>query len=120
MMAKKKDFIGRVLSGRPGLTDPSRPALVGITPANKRARLRAGAHFLTRGDAATLENDQGYMTSVAFSPMLGHWIGLGLLARGPERVGERIRLHDPLRDGDMEVDVCSSIFFDPEGSRLHG
>jgi sarcosine oxidase subunit alpha len=120
MMAKKKDFIGRVLSGRPGLTDPSRPALVGITPANKRARLRAGAHFLTRGDAATLENDQGYMTSVAFSPMLGHWIGLGLLTRGPERIGERIRLHDPLRDGDMEVDVCSSIFFDPEGSRLHG
>jgi len=60
------------------------------------------------------------MTSVAFSPMLGHWIGLGLLKRGPERIGERIRLHDPLRDGDMEVDVCSPIFFDPEGSRLHG
>jgi glycine cleavage system aminomethyltransferase T len=119
MMAKKKDFIGRTLAGRPGLTDPSRPSLVGIKPADTTKRLRAGAHFLTRGAAVTLENDQGYITSVAFSPMLGHWVGLGLLRDGPQRMGERIRVHDPLRDGDMEVDVCSPLFFDPEGARLH-
>jgi sarcosine oxidase subunit alpha len=119
MMGKKKDFIGRVLAGRPGLIDPSRPALIGIKPVDKSRRLRAGAHFLTRDAEASLENDQGYMTSVAFSPMLGHWIGLGLLARGPERIGERIRLHDPLRDGDLEAEVCSPVFFDPEGVRLH-
>jgi sarcosine oxidase subunit alpha len=120
MMAKKKDFIGRILAARPGLTDPARPSLVGIKPVDKAARMRAGSHFLTRGDVAMLENDQGYMTSVAFSPMLNHWIGLGLLTRGPERIGEHIRLHDPLRDGDMDVEVCSPVFFDPEGSRLHG
>ena len=83
------------------------------------ARLRAGAHFLTRGDAVSLENDQGYVTSVAFSPMLGHWIGLGMLVRGPERIGERIRVYDPLRNGDFEAEVCSPVFFDPEGVRLH-
>ena len=55
------------------------------------ARLRAGAHFIAVGAAATAENDEGYMTSVAFSPMLGHWIGLGVLARGPQRIGERVR-----------------------------
>jgi sarcosine oxidase subunit alpha len=81
--------------------------------------LRAGAHFLTRGADVSLENDQGYMTSVAFSPMLGHWIGLGLLVRGTERIGDRIRVHDPLRDGDQEAEVCSPVFFDPEGARLH-
>jgi sarcosine oxidase subunit alpha len=120
MMAKKKDFIGRILSRRPGLVDPSRPALVGIRPVDPAVRLRAGAHFLTRGAEVSLENDQGYVTSVAFSPMLGHWIGLGLLTRGPERIGERIRVHDPLRDGDLEAEVCSPVFFDPEGARLHG
>ena len=120
MMAKKKDFIGRVLAGRPGLTDPLRPALVGIKPIDKSGRLRAGAHLLTRGAEVSLENDQGYVTSVAFSPMLNHWVGLGLLTRGPERIGERIRVHDPLRDGDMEAEVCSPLFFDPEGARLHG
>jgi sarcosine oxidase subunit alpha len=120
MMSKKKDFIGRVLSARPGLTDVNRPTLVGLKPVDRAARLYAGAHFLALGANATLENDEGYMTSVAFSPMLGHWIALGLLMRGPQRLGERIRAHSPLRGGDAEVEVVSPIFFDPEGARLHG
>ncbi|MDB6091626.1 MAG: soxA [Gammaproteobacteria bacterium] len=118
MMSKKKDFIGRVLAGRPGLTDPNRAVLVGVKPVDLASRLYAGAHFLTAGTQATLENDQGYITSVAFSPMLGHWIGLGLLTRGPQRFGERIRAHSPLRGGDVDVEVVSPVFFDADGTRL--
>jgi methylglutamate dehydrogenase subunit C len=118
MMSKKKDFIGRVLARRAGLTDPDRPALIGIKPADKSARLYAGAHFLVPGAEVSLKNDQGYVTSVAFSPMLGHWIGLGLLMRGPQRLGERIRAHSPIRGGDVEVAVVSPVFFDPDGARL--
>ncbi len=64
------------------------------------------------------ESDEGYVTSVAFSPSLGHWIGLGLLVRGAERIGERIRAYDPVRSGDVEVEVVSPVFLDPEGERL--
>ena len=120
MLSKKKDCIGRVLAARPGLTDPDRPALVGVKPVDASARLYAGAHFLDPGADATLDNDQGFITSVAFSPMLGTWIGLGLLARGPQRHGEKIRAHSPVRGGDVEVEVVSPLFFDPEGTRLHG
>jgi len=120
MMSKKKDFIGRVLAGRPGLADPDRPSIVGVIPVDKSARLYAGAHFLTSGADATLENDQGYITSVAFSPMLGVWVGLGLLTRGPQRLGERIRAHSPIRGGDVDVEIVSPVFFDPQGARLHG
>ncbi|HWP15472.1 MAG TPA: glycine cleavage T C-terminal barrel domain-containing protein, partial [Xanthobacteraceae bacterium] len=67
-----------------------------------------------------IENDEGYMTSVAFSPMLGHWIGLGVIAYGPRRIGERVRAYDPVRNGDVEVEICNPVFFDPEGARLHG
>jgi sarcosine oxidase subunit alpha len=119
MMSKKKDFIGRVLAERAGLTDPERPALVGIRPVDRSARLYGGAHFLALGAAPSLENDQGYLTSVAYSPMLGHWIGLGFLKRGPERHGERLRAFCPIRGGDAEVEVVSPLFFDPEGGRLH-
>jgi sarcosine oxidase subunit alpha len=118
LLSRKKDFIGRVLAGRPGLTAPERPALVGIRPVNRGARLYAGAHFLDMGAAATLANDQGFVSSVAFSPSLGHWIGLGFLSRGTARVGERIRAHDPLRSGDTEVEVTSPVFYDPAGERL--
>ena len=119
MMSTRKDFIGRVLAQRPGLTDPARAVLVGFRPVNRATRLYSGAHFLTRGTPPTLENDQGYMTSVTFSPMLGHWIGLGLLSRGRERHGEILIAHDPLRSGDTEVEVVPPVFFDPEGTRLH-
>ena len=51
--------------------------------------------------------------------MLGHAIGLGLLVRGRERHGERIRAYDPVRGADIEVEVAPPVFFDPEGTRLH-
>lgn len=120
MMSKKKDFIGRVLSGRPGLVAQGRMELAGFKPVDQAQRLRAGAHFLPIGAAAEAANDQGVMTSVAFSPTLGHWIGLGLIVRAPGRIGERVRAYDPVRNGDVEVEVCAPCFIDQEGHRLHG
>jgi sarcosine oxidase subunit alpha len=52
--------------------------------------------------------------------MLGHWIGLGLLARGAARRGARLRAADPLRGSEIDVEIVSPVFFDPEGARLHG
>jgi sarcosine oxidase subunit alpha len=119
LVSTRKDFIGRVLARRPGLTDPARPALVGVRPIDPLAPVRAGAHFLSMGAPPSLQNDQGYVTSAAFSPMLGSWIALGLLSRASERLGERIRAHDPVRSGeDVEVEVVSPVFFDPSGERL--
>jgi sarcosine oxidase subunit alpha len=118
MMSNKKDYIGRVLAAREGLTDPQRQALVGVKPVDRSERFQAGAHFLEVNAKATLNNDQGYLTSVAFSPMLNHWIGLGLLRGGPKRLGERLRAYDTLRNSDVEVEVVSPVFFDPDGVRL--
>ncbi len=120
MMARRKDCIGKVMAGRPGLADPDRPALVGLKPVDLSARPRAGAHLLAPEAAATPENDQGHITSAAWSPELGHWIALGLLTRGPDRHGERVRAYDPVREGDLELEVCSPVFVDPEGVRLRG
>jgi sarcosine oxidase subunit alpha len=118
LMSQKKDFIGRVMAERPGLIDPDRPSLAGFVPVNRTDRLRAGAHFLKLGAHAVANNDEGYMTSVAFSPSLSHWVGLGLIKNGPSRYGERVRAYDPVRRGDIEVEICSPVFVDPEGVRL--
>ncbi|MCB1500092.1 MAG: sarcosine oxidase subunit alpha family protein [Bauldia sp.] len=118
LLSKKKDFIGRFMAARPALTDPGRTTLVGVKPVEPGARLRGGAHFVPRDATVSSENDQGYLTSVAFSPELGHWIGLGFLANGPERYGEVIRAADPLRSADVMVEVCAPCFIDPEGARL--
>jgi len=120
LLAKNKDYIGRVMAERPGLTDPDRPALVGVKPLERVERLFAGAHFIAQGAQPVAENDQGYVTSVAYSPTLGHWIGLGLLAGGPRLLGKRVRAWDTLRGADVLVEVCSPVFYDPQGERLRG
>jgi sarcosine oxidase subunit alpha len=118
LLSEKKDFVGRFMAARPALTDPSRPSLVGLKPVDRRARLSAGAHLVPTGATADAANDHGYVTSVAFSPSLGHWIGLGLLSHGPRRQGETVRAADPLRSAETLVEICSPCFIDPTGERL--
>ncbi len=120
MMSKKKDYIGRVLAGRPALVAPNRMQFAGFKPVDPAARLRAGAHFLPLGAAAEAANDEGVMTSVAYSPLLGSWIGLGLVKSASSRIGQRVRAYDPVRNGDVEVEICAPCFFDPAGERLYG
>ncbi|TGS54533.1 hypothetical protein EN826_033510, partial [Mesorhizobium sp. M1D.F.Ca.ET.183.01.1.1] len=61
-----------------------------------------------------------YATSARFSPTLDQWIGLGLVERGRERIGEIVRAHDPLRGEDYDVELCHSVFYDPDGGRQRG
>jgi sarcosine oxidase subunit alpha len=120
LVAPRREAVGTVLAQRAALLEPSRPQLVGLRPVNCEQRLYAGSHFVAAGTPATAEHDAGYLTSVAYSPSLGHWIGLGLLARGPERHGESLRVVDLLRGHDVLVEVCDPVFLDPTGERLRG
>ena len=120
MVSTKKDFIGRTMAQRPALTDPDRPTLVGFRTVNAADRVTSGAHFLDTGAAPTMANDLGHITSVAFSPAEGRWIGLGLMVRGPQRIGERVRAWDGVRNRDVPIELCAPCFYDPAGARLRG
>jgi glycine cleavage system aminomethyltransferase T/NADPH-dependent 2,4-dienoyl-CoA reductase/sulfur reductase-like enzyme len=119
LLSGKKDFIGRALSARSALTDPARPRLVGLKPLDGTTLLRAGSHLLPPGATAIASNDQGYITSAAFSPTLGHPIALAMLANGPARLGEIIRVYDPVRNGDTLAEITAPVFYDAARSRLH-
>ena len=80
-------------------------------------QLTAGAHLFNDGAEPIRQNDQGYITSVAFSPTLGHYIGLGFLQRGPDRLGETVRMVDHVRGIDTTCEVVNPVFFDPDGGR---
>lgn len=118
LLSKKKDFIGRAMAARPVLTDPARPTLVGLKPEDGTTLLRAGSHLLPIGAAATAENDQGFVTSAARSPSLGP-IALALLTNGPARIGTKIRVYDPVRQGDCIAEIVAPVHYDPDGTRLH-
>ena len=118
MAKNEKDYIGNVLARRDHLNREDGLALTGFRPLNRTDELSSGAHFIAMGKAATMENDEGWMTSTAFSPTLGYSIGLGFIARGQDRKDETVRAVDFVRGKDIEVEIVSPHFIDPEGERL--
>jgi methylglutamate dehydrogenase subunit C len=119
MMSTKKDYIGRMMATREGLVDPNRQCVVGIRPVNKADKIRSGSHLLKRGDTPSMANDQGYITSVAWSPMLNMWLGLALLSNGRARHGEVVQVFDGLRNIHMLAEICDPMHFDVKNERLH-
>ncbi len=120
MLSQKKDFIGKAATTRPGLLAETRERLVGLKPVEAGGELTAGAHLFNEGSDAVRIHDQGYVTSVGYSPTLGHFIGLGFLKNGPNRYGEQVMMVDHLRGVRTLCEVCDPVFFDPEGGRARG
>ena len=115
MVSAKKDCIGKAAATRPGMWGPEREQLVGL---KAQAAISAGAHLFAPGTEVHRETDQGYVTSVCWSPTVGAWLGLGFLKDGRARYGEKIRLVDHLRGLDVICEVVNPVFHDLEGEKL--
>ena len=120
MVSRKKDAIGVVLSQRDGMTAPDGLRLVGVRPVNPSDGLKAGSHFVKTGAAAVMEQDDGWLTSMVYSPHVGSHIALGYLKNGAMRMGERLRAVNLLAGTDVAVEIVSPHFVDPDGERLRG
>ncbi|WP_052254253.1 sarcosine oxidase subunit alpha family protein [Leisingera sp. ANG-S5] len=120
MVSKKKDCIGNTLSEREGMNQEDALKLVGFKPVNAADPVQAGAHLMNADGEVSAATDQGYITSAAYSPVLGCSIGIGFLKRGDARKGEVIRAVNPLEGREIQVEVVSAHFVDPEGERLRG
>ena len=120
MISKKNDCVGNIMSERENFNSESGLRLVGFQPIDKAVQLTAGAHFFSKGKGYNLINDEGWMTSVAFSPTLEHYIGLGYINNGSKRLGEIVMSVNLLNKQIIEVEIVSPHFYDPEGERLHG
>ena len=117
MVAARKDCIGKTSAQRPGLNGPEREQLVGLRPLIDTA-IGAGAHLFTPGYKVERVNDQGYVTSVCWSPTLGSHLGLAFLKDGRARHGQQVRLVDHMSKTDVLCEVTDPVFLDPEGAKL--
>ena len=91
---------------------------MGFKPIDKSIELLAGSHFISKGKTACTDNDEGWMSSVAYSPILNHSIGLGFIENGSNRIGEIVTAVDLLRNKQIDVEIVSPHFVDPEGEKL--
>ena len=119
MASNKKSYIGSALRKRPEMQRPDRPRLVGIFPVDKSLTFHAGAILC---DSDKIEgHGEGWITGVTHSPELGHWIGLGFISGGHEAwYRKRVTAADPVRKGNIEVEIVSPHMVDPSGERMYG
>ena len=97
----------------------NRPQLVGIKPVDRNGKFNAGA-ILCKSDLVS-GLGEGWITAVTHSPALGHWIGLGFISGGHEAwSGKTVIAADPVRIGNVEVEIVSPHMYDPSGERMHG
>ena len=119
MASQKKYYIGRVLAGREEMVRKDRPTLVGLLPVETGARFKAGSILFPPGQHEG--HGLGHVSSIADSPMLGSWIGLGFVKGGlAEWEGKTVTAANPIDSQTVEVKVVSPHMFDPSGERMHG
>ena len=82
--------------------------------------LSAGSHIFSEGSKVNAKSDQGYLTSAAYSPVLESYIAIGFLKNGNEKEGERVRVINLLANSNVEAEVVSPHFVDPDGKKLYG
>ncbi|MDF0602510.1 sarcosine oxidase subunit alpha family protein [Psychromarinibacter sp. C21-152] len=113
---KKDDYIGKRGQARSHLTDPERWKLVGLETVDGSV-LEDGAYAVAEGrNANGQRNVQGRVTSTYRSPTLGRGIAMGLIRRGPERMGEVVEF--TRTDGTTtRAKIVQPVFFDPEGEK---
>lgn len=112
---KAANFVGRRSLLRPAAQDPDRMQLVGLLPRDRRTRLPVGAHVAASKPPAAIE---GFVTSSHHSPVLGHPVALGMLARGQSRVGHTLTVWHLGQA--VEAEVVKTPFYDPSGERVNG
>ena len=120
MVSAKKDCIGKVMAARPGMVGEHRDQLIGLRPLDPLKQIISGAHLFEVEDISERKNDQGYVTSMCYSPSTKTVIAQAFLRNGRARLGSKVKMVDHLSGVETICEVCDLVFFDPAGGRLRG
>ena len=113
---KKEDFIGKRAQSREDMAREDRWKLVGLETLDKSV-LPDGAYVLADGTNANGQrNVQGRVTSSYYSPTLERGIAMGLVLRGPDRMGETIQLNK-VDGSSVAARIVDPVFYDKENTK---
>jgi sarcosine oxidase subunit alpha len=119
MASSDKPFIGKAMRNRPELLREDRPRLVGIMPVDRDEKFNAGSILCAANKVSGM--GEGWITGVTHSPSMGHWIGIGFISGGHEAwQGKAVVAADPVRKGNINVEIISPHMYDPSGEKMYG
>jgi sarcosine oxidase, subunit alpha len=113
----KADFVGKRSLERASMKAADRKQLVGLRSKDPKVVIEEGAQVAEKPGQSPPMKLIGHVTSSYASSVLGHSIALALVAGGRARLGQT--LYVPMPGGDIEVEVTSSVFYDPTGARIN-
>jgi sarcosine oxidase subunit alpha len=113
----KADFVGKRSLQRAAMKSSDRKQLVGLRTRDAQLVLEEGAQVAALPGQKPPMRTIGHVTSSYHSAVLGHSIALGLVENGRARLGQKLFV--PMPDRDIEVEVTSPVFYDPEGTRIN-
>ena len=113
----KPDFVGKRSLQRASMKAADRKQLVGLRSRDGRTVLEEGAQIAEHANHRASMPLLGHVTSAYASSVLKAPIALGMVAGGRARIGQRVFV--PMPSGDIEVEVTSPVFYDPEGLRIN-
>jgi sarcosine oxidase subunit alpha len=113
---KKADFLGKRAQERTDMVRADRWKLVGLETLDGSV-LPDGAYAVAAGtNALGQRNMIGRVTSTYHSPTLGRGIAMGLVEKGPERMGEVLEF--PGTDGRLfKARIVDPVFYDRDGEK---
>jgi sarcosine oxidase, subunit alpha len=117
-MVAKKDCLGKRSLSRPDTQRADRKQLVGLKPVDPQVTLTEGAQIVTTHATQGITPMLGHVTSSYMSPILKRSIALAVVKGGLERMGQRVFVSMSATRC-VEAEVCSPVFYDPEGGRQH-
>ena len=113
---KKDDYLGKRAHLRSHMADPNRWKLVGLQTEDGSV-LPDGAYAVAEGENANGQrNTQGRVTSTYYSANLERGIAMGLVHKGPERMGEVIEFNK-LDGTTVRATIVDPVFYDKEGEK---
>lgn len=113
---KKADFLGKRGQQRNFLASADRWKLVGFETLDGSV-IPDGAYIVAPGTNANGQgNTQGRVTSTYYSPTLKKGIAMGLLLRGPDRMGEVVEFNT-VKGGTVKARVVDPVFYDKQGEK---
>jgi len=113
----KPDFVGKRALARGSMQQTDRKQLVGLLTKDSALVLEEGAQIIETTGQKMPMTLIGHVTSSYASATLDRSIALAVVKAGRSRIGQT--LYVPMPNGDIPVEVCSPIFFDPQGARLN-
>ncbi len=113
---KPFSFIGKRGMALEDCAREGRKQLVGLKTVDPSVVLPEGAQGVIDPNAPIPVPMVGHVTSSYWSANLGRSIAMGFIKGGHQRMGEKIFY--PQVDGTViEAEICSPVFFDPQGER---